>query len=98
MRVRRIDRAMALRAVRNAADAGGVDPAGLDQSAYRRFRAEDLAAGLPSDLTIALLFGGWQHACEMAHDVARRPEEVEHAVRTALYGDGPSRVDRVVSL
>ncbi len=95
MRARRINRTTALRAVRAAADAAGVDPEQLEQRAYRRMRAEDPFAGLPSDLAITLLFGRWQHACELAHEVSRQPQEVEDDVREALYGGGRSQVDRV---
>lgn len=85
---------MALRAVCAAADAEHVDPARLSAAAYRRFRADDVLHALPSDVTIALLFGGWHHACTLAHDAGRRPEEVEDAVRATLYGDR-SHVDRI---
>lgn len=85
---------MALRAVCAAAEAERVDPARLSAAAYRRFRADDAVEALPSDVTIALLFGGWHHACALAHDAGRPPEEVEDAVRATLYGDR-SHVERV---
>jgi hypothetical protein len=98
MRARRINRRTALRALLLAAEAAGTEPGRLGQATYRRVRAEDADASLPSDLAIAMLFGGWRQACEVAHDVSRRPEDVEDAVREALYGGGPAGVERVVRL
>ncbi|HUN78268.1 MAG TPA: hypothetical protein VMU32_05055 [Solirubrobacteraceae bacterium] len=50
--------------MRTAADSLTGDPATLSAAAYRSFRAAHGEAGLPSALTISLLFGGWHRACE----------------------------------
>jgi hypothetical protein len=68
-----------------------VEPTALRVAAYRAFRAAQDEPGLPSPLTISLLFAGWQRACE--HVAAPTCDEVavEADVVRALYGDPSCR-------
>jgi hypothetical protein len=67
MPVRRVTRRLVASALREAADALGVDPDRLSSAQYRAFRAQAGAVDrLPSDLTVMLLHGSWARACEEA--------------------------------
>jgi hypothetical protein len=67
MPVRRVTRRLVASALREVADALGVEPDRLSSAQYRAFRAQAGAVDrLPSDLTIMLLHGSWSRACEEA--------------------------------
>jgi len=76
----------AARAMQLAARSLAIEPAALTATAYRTFRAAQ-EPGLPSPLTISLLFVGWQRACEHVTALTCDEAEVEADVVCALYGD-----------
>ncbi|HST42541.1 MAG TPA: hypothetical protein VLK58_23680 [Conexibacter sp.] len=94
MTANHLNRTIALSAMLCAADNAGISPAELTAPVYRRFRTQrEGSARGPTDIAIAMLFGGWRRACDHAADVGRLPEEVEEQVRDSLYGDR-TQVDR----
>jgi hypothetical protein len=78
-------------AMRRAAEELRVEPAALSVAAYRAFRDRQETSGLPSPLTISLVFLGWQRACEHVAVLTSDETQVEAEVLQTLYGDPSCR-------
>ena len=73
--------------MRLAARSLAIEHTNLKLADYRRFRSAQGEIGLPSPLSISLLFGGWWRACEHLATTTRDDGATEAEVVRTLYGD-----------
>lgn len=81
----------ALAAMEHAAQWLAIEPSALSADAYRAFREANEGAGMPSPLSISLLFAGWERAREQVAALSRDNAVVESEVIRAIYGDPDCR-------
>lgn len=81
----------ALAAMEHAAQWLAIEPSALSAEAYRAVREADEGAGMPSLLSISLLFAGWERAREQVAALSRDNAVVEAEVIRAIYGDPDCR-------
>ena len=73
--------------MRSAAERLSVDPGALSAEAYRAFWESQEGIGLPSALTISILFAGWQRAREHVASLTFDAPAIEVDVASAICAD-----------